>query len=371
VTAAELVDGNSIMPLIDGDQAFPTMLQAIDQASRSITFCTYIFDADAAGQAFADALGRAVRRGVEVRVLVDDVGARYSWGRGVRLLRQAGIPTVTFLPTFPSWHFRYANMRNHRKVLVIDGRLGFTGGMNVRVGNNRTADPRRAIQDVHFRIDGPVVHQLQSTFAVDWSFTTGERLEGQPWYGTPNTGGSAVCRAIADGPDEDIDRLQRLILAAITSAQKSIRIVTPYFIPETPLALALSVAALKGVHVDIVLPQRNNLRLVQWASTAILPPLIESGCHVWYSPPPFDHSKILVVDDQWSLIGSANWDQRSLRLNFELDVECFDRTTATHLHRIVQSKIARSRPVTAEQLRQAPLWQRLRNGAARLASPYL
>ncbi len=371
IALGELVDGNALLPLIQADEAFPAMLQAIDQSTRSITLCTYIFDADRAGHAFAAALGNAVRRGVEVRVLVDDVGARYSWRRGLQLLHRQGVPTAAFLPTFPPWHFRYSNLRNHRKVLVIDGRIGFTGGMNIRAGNYRNADPRSAIQDIQFRIDGPVVHQLQSTFALDWSFTTGERLEGPLWYGPPNTGGPGVCRAIADGPDEDIDRLQRLLHAAIATAQTSISIVTPYFIPEPSMILALSVAALKGIRVDIVLPERNNLRLVQWASTATLPPLIESGCHVWFSRPPFDHSKILIIDGQWSLIGSANWDQRSLRLNFELDVECFDRGFAEQLHEIVMSKIARSRPVRDRDLRAAPLWKRLRNGAARLASPYL
>ncbi|GIW99234.1 MAG: cardiolipin synthase [Pirellulaceae bacterium] len=371
VSNEPLTEGNHLQPLLGGDEAFPAMLQAIDQAAVSVTLCTYIFDYDRAGQAFAEALGRAHRRGVAVRVLIDDVGRRYSWPSAVKLLHQYEVPVACFLPTLQPWHFRYSNLRNHRKILVVDGKVAFTGGMNLREGNYADVAPEHAIQDVHFRVDGPVVHQLQSVFAIDWSFTTGELLEGGRWYGPISRGGETLCRCIADGPDEDIARLARLLHGAISVAHRSILIVTPYFVPEPPMIMALSVAALKGVRVDIVLPARNNLRLVQWATTATLASLLKAGCHVWLSPPPFDHSKITVVDGAWGMIGSANWDQRSLRLNFEVAVECYDRQFVDKLESIAHTKMQQSHPLTITQLEQLPLWQKVRNGFARLGSPYL
>jgi cardiolipin synthase len=320
---------------------------------------------------FLDALASAVARRVEVRVLVDDVGARYTWPSIVRSLRRAGITVGKFLPTRLPWGFRYSNMRNHRKILVADGRIGFAGGMNIREGNMLATAKRCPIQDLHFRIDGPVVSHLQEVFAFDWRFCTGEQLEGDAWFPRIDASGEALARGISDGPDEDFDKSRLTLLGAISCARQSLSIVTPYFLPDSSLITSLCVAAMRGVSVDIVLPEKNNLTLVQWASMAVVGELVERGCRVWFSPPPFDHTKLMLVDELWSLIGSTNWDPRSLRLNFEFNVECYDAALAKRLGDFAQKKIDASRGLSLADIHGRNLAVKLRDGVARLASPYL
>jgi cardiolipin synthase len=371
VTRRPLLAGNRVTPLVNGDQAYPAMLQAIDEAARSITLTTYIFDHDPAGQRFQDALRRAISRHVEVRVLIDNVGTHYRWRPIPRWLRRAGIPCAQFLPTLIPWRFQYSNLRSHRKILVVDGRIGFTGGINIHAGNCLERQPRHPVQDLHFRLTGPVVTQLQSVFADDWAFCTGELLHGQPWFSTIEPEGPVLARGIPSGPDDDFETLRLTLLGAIACARSSVLVVTPYFLPDASLIAALNVAALRGVQVDIVLPAENDLALVQWASAALLWQVLERGCRVWLSPPPFDHTKLMLVDGLWTLLGSANWDPRSLRLNFEFNVECYDRDLATLLTELVRSKIQQSRPLSLADMDGRSLPIRLRDGVARLFSPYL
>jgi cardiolipin synthase A/B len=371
VTGRELCRGNAIQPLVAGDVAYPAMIEAIDSASHSIAFATYIFKPDRAGRLFVDAFSRAVERGVEVRVLIDAVGARYSWPPITRLLQKYHIRVARFMRTALPWRFQYSNLRNHRKLLVVDGRVGFTGGMNVDAGNLLAEPNRRPINDIHFRIEGPVVSQLQETFIVDWFFAAGETLDCDHWLPKLVPLGPVLARGITVGPDIDFDKLRLVLLAAINSSHESLLIVTPYFLPDEALITALNLAAMRGVTVNIVLPRVNNLRMMKWASTALLPQLLEHGCRIWLSDPPFDHSKLMVVDGIWSLIGSANWDPRSLRLNFEFNIEAFDADLAASLTVIAESKIHNSAPITLDSLQNRPIVCRLRDGFARLASPYL
>lgn len=371
VVARPLVPGNRLEPLVNGDRAYPAMLEAIAAARRSISLSTYIFDRDEAGLAFAEALGAAVRRGVEVRVLIDATGTRYSWPPILGRLRREGVRYARFLPTFPLWRLVSMNLRNHRKLLVVDGRTGFTGGMNIRVGHWLERNPRHPVQDLQCRVTGPVVAQLQEVFADDWRFTTGERLRGESWFPPLEPAGPVMARGISDGPDEDLDMLRWALLAALSAARRSIRIATPYFLPEPSVISALNVAALRGVQVDILLPAKNNLPLVHWASQAHWWQVLERGCRLWLSPPPFDHTKLCLVDDGWSLIGSANWDPRSLRLNFEFNLECYDPAFALELGAVFQRKLSQARPVSLDQVDGRGLAVRLRDGVARLLTPYL
>ncbi|WP_435018185.1 phospholipase D-like domain-containing protein [Tundrisphaera sp. TA3] len=371
VTGRPLLGGNEVTPLVDGDQAYPAMIRAIDEATRSVGLCSYIFNADRAGTPFVEALSRAVGRGIEVRVLVDDLGARYDWPSVLVALRRAGVPCAAFLPTLaPGW-VPYLNLRNHRKILVVDGKVGFTGGINIDECHAVALGPPHPAHDLHFRIRGPVVADLQGVFADDWDFATGEVLEGPAWFPAIDPAGAILARGVADGPDENRDKLLSAILGALACARSSVAIVTPYFLPESVLISALGIAAMRGVQVDIVLPGRNNLALVKWASSALLAQIIESGCRVWYSPPPFDHTKLMVVDGMWTFFGSGNWDPRSLRLNFEFNLECYDRPLATAIDRIIREKIRRASPITLEEIRRRSLPIRLRDGLARLLTPYL
>jgi cardiolipin synthase len=371
VSGRPLTQGNAIVPLVNGSEAYPAMLEAIDGARRSVTLATYIFDRDHAGQMFADALGRAAARGVEVRVLIDAVGSRYSRPPITRTLGRLGIRAALFGRTRVPWRMPYFNLRNHRKILVVDGRVGFTGGMNLRQGNMDTPPDGLTIQDLHFRVEGPVVSQLQQTFIEDWAFTTGEILQEDHWSPELHPVGDTVARVITDGPDGDFEKARLVYLGALGCAQESVRIVTPYFLPDAALISALNVAALRGVAVEIVLPERSNLALVQWAATHQLWQVLQRGCRIYTTPAPFDHSKLMLVDNGWALIGSSNWDPRSLLLNWELVVDCYDRALVAQLSGIIEDKLADARRLTKADVDARPLPIKLRDGLARLAAPYL
>jgi len=371
VTGNVLMSGNAITPLVDGDEAYPAMLAAINGAERSIALLSYIFDADRVGQQFLEALVAACSRGVEVRVLVDDVGLRYSRPTSCALLDNAGVRAAAFLPTRAASILRYANLRNHRKLLVVDGRVAFTGGMNIREGHMLSLAPPSPVRCLHFAIEGPIVADMFRVFALDWSFTTGEALSGDAWAidGTPR--GEVVMRGIPDGPDADIENMPEMLLGALASARERVCIMTPYFLPDARIRSALRVAAMRGVLVDIILPARNNIPLMDWAMTPQLEELLEVGCHVWRTPAPFDHSKLFVVDGLWSLIGSTNWDPRSLRLNFEYNIECFDQGLAAKLEALAESRIVGGHRTELSVLRDRSMIVKLRDGLARLLSPYL
>ncbi len=371
VTGRQLLPRNRVVPLINGDEAYPAMLEAIREARQTISLETYIFDQDGIGAEFIEVLDEARKRGVELRVLIDDVGSRYSRPTAVKELKRRGIACRTFLPTRVPRLVQYANLRNHRKIMVVDGVTGFTGGMNIRDGCCTGREARNPIHDIHFRVEGPVVSHLQEAFITDWSFVTGEMLSGDDWQPKPGFAGEAWARGVPDGPDEEFENMLTTILGAIASAQESITIVNPYFLPDQSVIHALGVASKKGVDVRIVTPEKSNLRVFEWAATAMLPQVLETGCRVFLSPPPFDHGKLFIVDGAWLLFGSTNWDPRSLRLNFEFNVECYDFALAERMTEFAEEKIARSREATIAEITGRNLAVRLRDGVARLFTPYL
>lgn len=371
VASRPLLTGNRVEPLVNGDEAYPAMLDAIANATQSIALSTYIFDRDEVGVRFAKALGEATRRGVEVRVLIDATGTRYSFPTILPTLRAEGIRYARFLPAFPIWRLVSLNLRNHRKLLVVDGRVGFTGGMNIRHGHQLNASPAHPVQDIQFRVEGPVVAEFQDVFAEDWRFTTRESLRGEKWFPPLEPKGSIIARGISDGPDEDFEKLRWTILGALTAAQSSVRLMTPYFLPDPAIISALNLAVMRGVTVDIILPAVSNLPFILWASRAHWWQMLKYGCRIWLTPPPFDHSKILLVDGCWSLVGSANMDPRSLRLNFEFNLECYDCELAQRLEAIVQQKLSNAHNVTLREVDSRGLPVRLRDGIARLLTPYL
>ncbi len=373
VAAQPLTAGNKIDPLVNGDEAFPAMLAAIENAQKSISLCSYIFDNDETGMKFVAALKRAVERGVLVRVLVDSAGTRYSFPPITWKLRHAKIPFAKFLPTsiLTPWRVATINLRNHRKSLTVDGEISFTGGMNLRHGNVLLANPASPVQDLHFRVTGPVVAELQEAFANDWNFTTGEILKGEPWFPDLSEAGDVIARVVPDGPDADFENARWTMLAALGEAQASVKILTPYFLPDIALITALNLAALRGVRVDIILPAKNNLPFVHWASRALWWQVLERGCHLWLTPPPFDHSKLMIVDGHWVSFGSANWDARSLRLNFELNVEAYGRKFGEEMEKLIARKIGVAREVSLGEVDGRSLPGKLRDAFARLFAPYL
>lgn len=371
VSAAPLYAKNRITLLRNGEEAYPAMLEAVRNAGRCVYLSTYIFSSDRTGKWFVQTLSEAQRRGVQVRVLLDAFGEYYSRPPVRKFLRGAGIPFARFMKF--SWSPRrfQPNLRNHRKILVVDGSLAFTGGMNIGerhwVEGAPVRHPRH--RDFHFRVEGPVVQEIQQVFREDWAFATGESLPWIPYQG--RAGGGAWCRVIRDGPNEDFERILWILLGAVNNARHRVRVLTPYFIPTQALLFALNTAALRGVDVEIILPERSNLFYVDWASQAFWWELLEKGVKIYLQPSPFHHGKLFLVDDVYAQVGSANWDPRSLRLNFELNVEIWDRAFCRRLNGVFEELKASSRAVRLSEVFSWPLARKLRNGIARLFSPYL
>lgn len=370
VTRRPLVAGNRIDLLRNGEEAYPAMLEAIEEAGRYVYLSTYILESNQTGRQFVDSLARARSRGVDVRVLLDGIGELYSFPRSGRLLKKQGVRFARFLPPRLMPPSAHVNLRNHRKILVTDSRAAFTGGMNI--GDRHLAgvedNPSRVI-DLHFRAIGPVVRQMEEAFLKDWAFATGE--EETPAAPAPVPAGTAVCRTIVDGPGEDLDKLAMILLGAVSAAQHQILIVTPYFLPSREMVGALQAAALRGVEVAVLLPAKNNLPFVHWATRNMLWELLQWGVRIYYQPPPFVHTKLFVVDGRYAQIGSANLDPRSLRLNFELVMELFDAEMAGHLAAHVEICRSRSRRVSLDEVESRSFPVKLRDSLAWLFSPYL
>ena len=371
VTGMVLTAGNAVSLLRGGEEAYPAMLEAICNARHSIALASYIFRDDAIGRRFIDALIDAQKRGVAVRVLIDGVGSGYFFSPTLRHLRAGGVPVARFLHTWVPWRMPFLNMRNHKKLLIADGGLAFTGGLNIGAENSANADPKIGVDDIHLRIEGPVVAQLMDSFAQDWSFTTDEMLDRRLWWPSPAMTGTVFARGVESGPDADLYKIETILGAALAQARRRVRIVTPYFLPDQRLVFAIAQAALRGVDIDIVLPERTDYAPLDWAMRAHLRFLSTMPVNVHLSPLPFDHAKLMTVDGEWCLAGSSNWDTRSLRLNFEFDVECYDRALVGKIDSLIERKIARSVRLQRRDLMAAPKWKQLRDAAVRLLLPYL
>ncbi|MBK5274545.1 MAG: cardiolipin synthase [Desulfuromonadales bacterium] len=364
-----LQDGNCITPLEDGETAYPAMLEAIGKARISINLSSYIFDADGIGDDFVRHLKDAAARGVEVRVIIDAMGEKYSRTSPFKLLDLSPVHIVRYLPLSDGAHI---NLRNHRKLLIIDGREAFTGGMNIRSRHlTSISSPETAIHDMHFNVKGPVVNDLQRAFFKDWHFVTGEILDSPLFFPAIEPQGSVVVRCISDGPDSEFRKLEQIIMGALSCAEHSVLIMTPYFIPDRSMVSALITTALRGVDVRIVLPLQNNLPFVHWANRAMQEELLANGVRVFYQPPPFVHSKLLLVDDVWSLIGSANWDARSLRLNFELNLSVYDAPFAAQIRQHFDRAFLLAHEITLDEIGQRSLPVKLRDSFCHLFLPYL
>jgi len=371
VTRRPLLGGNLVEPLYNGERAYPAMLEAIEQAQKYIHLSTYIFNVDKVGEQFVEALGQASERGVEVRILVDAIGEKYGRPRLSKAMKRFPRARVTlFLPLTLSWKSIRVNLRNHRKMLVVDGAVAFTGGMNIAHRHVVSdADNEHPTADIQFRIRGPAVTAVNETFLDDWFFATGEAIDWTPE--TVPVAGRALCRCIKDGPNEDFERLQWILVGAMTCARESIRIVTPYFIPGRELMAAINSAVLRGVEVELVLPGQSNLPYVDWACRAMLWEVLQYGAAIYWQPAPFHHTKLFVMDGFYVNLGSANLDPRSLRLNFELNVEVFDTELAAELGRHLDELRARSIRVTLAMLDGRSFPVKLRDAAAKMFAPYL
>ncbi|HJE25762.1 MAG TPA: cardiolipin synthase [Methylorubrum populi] len=369
ITGLPTVAGNAFTMYRNGDEAYPAMLAAIAGARRSVALSSYIFRDDATGRGFCEALRAAQERGAEVRVILDGIGSGYFFPAAWRHLRRIGVPAGLFMHSALPWRMPFLNLRSHKKLLIVDGRTAFTGGVNISDGNRVAERPAFPIRDTHFRIEGPVVEHLTQAFIADWLFVDGEELDGEAWLPPLAPAGDVTARVVTSGPDADIEKIATVILQAITCARSSIRLATPYFLPNDLVVNALCLAATRGIEVDVVIPCKSDHRFVDWATRAHIDPLLRNGVRIWTDDPPFDHSKAMVVDGQWCFVGSANWDSRSFRLNFELNVEVYDIRLARALEAFISAK--RQRRLTQADLDARSFPVRLRDAAVRLLLPYL
>lgn len=362
VTQSRGSSGNSVKILEGVDLIHRAMIDAIGDAHNSVELSTYIFRRDALGASIVEALILAHHRGVDVKVLLDGVGNGPFRSKTYRQLKSNGIAVHRFLHSIWPWRMPLMNMRNHRKLLIVDGDIAFTGSMNLGGVSNL---------ETQFKIRGPVVYQCRTAFNYDWQLAGGREISQDIQRLDHNNAGDSVARAILSGPIYERERLRWVILGALGAASKTIRIVTPYFVPDHGLISGLVIAALKGVRVEIILPERSNYAFADWASQRQLKDLLLAGCHIYHRADIFDHSKLMTVDGQWGLIGSSNWDARSLRLNFELDMEWEDVEFVGALDHLITARRNRSEIITSANFADRSVFIKLRNSAARLLLPYL
>ncbi|MHB8419232.1 MAG: cardiolipin synthase [Myxococcales bacterium] len=363
---AAMTGGNRVDVLVNAGEAYPAKLAAIDAARARIDAAYYVFRADATGKRFRDALAAAARRGVEVRLLLDAVGTAGSFGF-FRPLRQAGAQVRSFLPLSPlrAWTL---NLRNHRKILAVDGEVGFTGGLNIGdeyVGASRVGSWR----DTHLRLQGPAAADLEAVFSDDWAYTTKEPPRELPPR-SPGPGKSAV-QILPSGPEDRGQGIYQVYFAAFATARRTLDLTTPYFIPDQAIAVALVSAALRGVRVRLLVPGKNNQRMADLAGRSYFDELLEAGVEIFLYSPGMIHAKTLVVDGEWASVGTANMDVRSFRLNFEVNALLYGGPEVERLAEIFERDIQAGRRLDPEAFRGRSLLTRAAEGGARLLSPIL
>ena len=363
--------GNTARAYVNGDEAYPAMCKLIAGAQKEVLMQSYIFNNDRAGKMFTDALRQAAKNGAKVKVLVDGVGLNYSKPTiAAALKRLPGVEFSVFLPSKKPIDLPFVNLRNHRKILIVDGQEAVFGGMNVAEGNLVSTNPKEPIQDVTFHVQGPVVDQMSRVFEEDWIFSGKKHFIPASFRAKGPLPGKMPARIIPDGPDADYGKIEQMMLGALTCAQKTVQIVTPYFLPENEMLVNLELAAMRGVDVEIILPSKSNILGMDGAMRANFARLLKKGVKIFRTQPPFDHSKMMLVDRVWVFVGSANWDVRSFKLNFECNLECFDKTLAQQIGQIIARKKENARMEKLEDHLHPSLWRTLADNTLRLLTPY-
>jgi cardiolipin synthase len=361
-----MVQGNRVKTLLNGDEVFPAMLSAIRSARRSITFETYIYWSGDIGQQFAEALSARARAGVKTHVLLDWVGSGKMEAAMLDEMENAGVEIVRYRPL--RWYnVDRLNNRTHRKLLIVDGRVGFTGGIGVAdhwLGNAEDPDHWR---DSHFQVEGPVVAQLQAAFMDNWIESRGEVMDGPDYFPRLDPAGEHYAQVFRSSPGEGSASMRLMYLLAIASAAKSIRIANAYFVPDSLVVDMLVQARERGVAVEIIVPGPVlDAQIVRRASRAQWGPLLRSGVRIYEYQPTMYHTKVMVVDDVWSSVGSTNFDDRSFRLNDEANLNVLDAEFGRAQARVFVDDRARSREVTLEEWERRPFKERVQERFARL-----
>lgn len=355
-----LVGGNSVSILENGVEIFPAMLSAILAAEKSVHLEAYIFWSDSVGRQFRDALAATAARGVEVRVLLDGVGSPKRLEKGdVTILRNAGCQVELFRPVRP-WMLDVINRRTHRRILVVDGKIAFTGGVGFADVWAGDADSPEHWRDTQVRIEGPVVAQMQSAFQDNWSEVTGELLVGEKYFPALPDRGNVRAAAVASSPVPSSSAVQLLYSVAISAAEQTIEIANSYFVPNDESVELLAAAARRGVDVRILVPgEINDLPVTKAGGRSKFGELLRAGVKIYEYEPTMMHAKTMVVDGVFATVGSTNFDNRSFRYNDELDLAVYDEGIARRLSQMFAADVGRSRPYTYEQWANRTILERL------------
>jgi len=351
--------GNRVTLLRNGIEVFPAMLDAISAAKKSVHMEMYIFWSEGIGERFRDALAERASRGVEVRLLLDGVGSPKHLKRtDVEMLRRAGCRVEFFRPVRP-WMLDVINRRTHRRILVVDGALGFTGGVGIADIWEGDADSPEHWRDTMARIEGPVVAQMQSAFEDNWSEVTGEILVGDRYFPQAVTAGDVLASVVPSNPRPSSSASQTLYSVAISAAERRISIANSYFVPnDTSLALLLA-ASRRGVNVRILVPGKiNDVPVTKAGARSRFGDLLRAGAKIYEYQPTMMHAKTMVVDDLFATVGSTNFDNRSFRYNDEIELAIYDAKVAGRLEEMFEADLTKSRPYTYEQWVNRSIWNR-------------
>ncbi|HVF64274.1 MAG TPA: cardiolipin synthase [Casimicrobiaceae bacterium] len=366
-----IVAGNRVQVLLNGDEIFPSMLEAIRSARRTITFETYIYWSGDIGNAFAQALSERARAGVRVHVLLDWVGSQKIDDAMLDTMRAAGAEIELYRP-LRWYHLARLNNRTHRKLLIVDGRVGFTGGVGIAdkwLGHAQDADHWR---DTHFKTEGPVVAQMQATFLDNWTKVTGAVLHGEDYLPALEAVGDARAHMFSSSAEGGAESMQLMYLLAITAATTSIDLSSAYFVPDRLTLNALIDARRRGVKIRLIVPGKiTDTELVRQASRATWGPMLEAGAEIYEYQPTMYHVKALIVDGLLVSVGSTNFDARSFRLNDEANLNVYDAAFAARQTEVFEQDKAKARRVTLEAWRERPWHERAMERAASLLSPQL
>lgn len=363
--------GNQVHVYEEANATYYALEEAIRDARESVHLEYYVWQPDDTGRHFRDLVIEKAKTGVKCRLLLDAVG---SWRIGrsfTQPLIEAGVQLAFFLPVNPLRKRWSINLRNHRKIAVIDGRVAFMGSQNIGdeyLGRLKRLSPWR---DTHMRVIGPAVLFMQQTFVEDWLFASGENLTSAELFPEPARSGDSLVQMVSTGPDQNVGVLEQIVFAAVSTGGKSIQIQTPYFVPGPGLRMALQHACYRGVRVQLVLPTRHDHPVVLWAGRSFYGELIQAGVEIYEYDAGVVHSKIITVDDRWCMLGSANMDVRSFRLNFESTALIYDASVAVELSNSIDRDVRRSRRIGLDDIRERGLREQLIVGAARILSPLL
>lgn len=369
-----IIDGNAVTTLVNGDQIFPAMLEGIRAAQQTITFETFVYWSGTIGTEFALALAERARAGVKVHVIIDAVGGGKMEQESIDQMKNAGVELELYKPL--RWHeitgAHELNYRTHRKLLVIDGLVGFTGGVGIADEWNGDADSPEHWRDTHYRVGGPVVGQLQAAFVDNWIQATGVVLDGEDYFPALAHVGPMRAQVFMSSADGGNRSMQLMYLLSIAAASRNVRLASAYFVPDDMTVRALLDARRRGVSVQVIVPGRLiDVELVRRASRARWGPLLSAGIEIYEFQPTMFHVKAMIIDDRWVSIGSANLDNRSFSLNDEANLNVLDRELALEQTRLFEGDLARSERVTYDAWQARPWRERLLERLASLLGPQM